>query len=78
MEGIPLALDVERSPILELLVIGNLECIVKFIHLKQNKIFQNIWCAIKIFSVKANKREFIQANMIIPVDCQLNCLKMYT
>ena len=27
MEGIPLALDAERSPMLELLVIGNLECI---------------------------------------------------
>ena len=26
MEGIPLALDAERSPMLELLVIGNLEC----------------------------------------------------
>ena len=30
MEGIPLALDAERSPMLELLVIGNLECI-KFV-----------------------------------------------
>ena len=27
MEAIPLALDAERSPMLELLVIGNLECI---------------------------------------------------
>ena len=27
MEGIPLALDAERSPMLELLVIRNLECI---------------------------------------------------
>ena len=26
MEGSPLALDAERSPMLELLVIGNLEC----------------------------------------------------
>ena len=26
MEGIPLALDAEKSPMLELLVIGNLEC----------------------------------------------------
>ena len=28
MEGIPLAPDAERPPMLELLVIGNLECIV--------------------------------------------------
>ena len=29
MEGIPLALDAERPPMLELLVIGNLECTSK-------------------------------------------------
>ena len=29
MEGIPLALVTERSPMLKLLVIGNLECILK-------------------------------------------------
>ena len=29
IEGIPLALDAERSPMLKLLVIGNLECTVK-------------------------------------------------
>ena len=33
MEGIPLALIAERSPMLELLVIGNLECIIS-----QNKV----------------------------------------
>ena len=36
MEGIPLALDAERSPMIELLVIGNLECIEKPRARKQN------------------------------------------
>ena len=41
MKGIPLALDAERSPMLELLVIGNLECIYYFV-------FQKFCCPFKI------------------------------
>ena len=32
MEGIPLAFVTERSPMLELLVTGNLECTLKLTH----------------------------------------------